>query len=88
MPFFGRQEHGARERDAAHAAGGKGKSLRKIAQAETIHPKRPNTLLKDLQLEKPYFQVFVQKHGFQSDLSSIDLLFNEGPDSIVYLKKI
>ena len=55
---------------------------------ETIHPKRPNTLLKDLQLEKPYFQVFSQKHGFQSDLSSIDLLFNEGPDSIVYLKKI
>ena len=55
---------------------------------ETIHPKRPNTLLKDLQLEKPYFQVFAQKHGFQSDLSSIDLLFNEGPDSIIYLKKI
>lgn len=55
---------------------------------ETIHPKRPNTILKDLQLEKPYFQVFAQKHGFQSDLSAIDLLFNEGPDSIVYLKKI
>ena len=55
---------------------------------ETIHPKRPNTILRDLQLEKPYFQVFAQKHGFQSDLSAIDLLFNEGPDSIVYLKKI
>ena len=55
---------------------------------ETIHPKRPNTILKDLQLGKPYFQVFAQKHGFQSDLSAIDLLFNEGPDSIVYLKKI
>ena len=55
---------------------------------EAIHPKRPNTILKDLQLEKPYFQVFAQKHGFQSDLSSIDLLFNEGPESVLYLKKI
>ena len=55
---------------------------------EVIHPKRSNTILQDLQLEKPYFQVFAQKHGFQSDLSAIDLLFNEGPDSIIYLKKI
>ena len=55
---------------------------------EVIHPKRPNSILADLGLEKPYFQVFSQKHGFQSDLSAIDLLFNEGPDSIVYLKKI
>ena len=55
---------------------------------EVIHPKRSNTILKDLGLEKPYFQVFSQKHGFQSDLSAIDLLFNEGPDSVVYLKKI
>jgi hypothetical protein len=55
---------------------------------EVIHPKRPNTILHDLELEKPYFQVFSQKHGFQSDLSIMDLLFNEGPDSIVYLKRI
>ena len=55
---------------------------------ETIHPKRPNTILKDLALEKPYFQVFSRKYGFQSDLSIMDLLFNEGPDSILYLKTI
>ena len=55
---------------------------------DTIHPKRPNTILADLDLEKPYFQVFSQKHGFQSDLSVMDLLFNEGPDSILYLKKL
>ena len=55
---------------------------------ETIHPKRPNTILQDMKLEKPYFQVFSRKHGFQSDLSIMDLLFNEGPDSIVYLKSI
>ena len=55
---------------------------------EVIHPKRPNSILADLKLEKPYFQVFSRKHGFQSDLSAIDLLFNEGPDSLGYLKMI
>lgn len=55
---------------------------------EAIHPKRPNDILTRLQLEKPYFQVFAQKHGFQPDLSAIDLLFNEGPESILYLMKI
>lgn len=55
---------------------------------ETIHPKRPNTVLADLGLEKPYFQVFSQKYGFKSDLSIMDLLFNEGPDSILFLKKL
>jgi hypothetical protein len=39
-------------------------------------------------LEKPYFQVFSPKHGFQSDLSIMDLLFNEGPDSILFLKNL
>ena len=53
---------------------------------ETIHPKRPNTILEDSDLKKPYFQVFAPKHGFQSDLSIMDLLFNEGPESICYLK--
>ena len=55
---------------------------------EVIHPKRSNDILKDLRLEKPYFQVFSRKHGFQSDLSIMDLLFNEGPDSIIFLKSI
>ena len=55
---------------------------------EVIHPKRPNTILKDLALEKPYFQVFGPKYGFKSDLSIMDLLFNEGPDSILYLKSL
>ena len=55
---------------------------------EAIHPKRPNSILSDLGLEKPYFQVFASKYGFQKDLSIMDLLFNEGPDSILYLKKL
>ncbi|MBR1927222.1 MAG: WbqC family protein [Bacteroidales bacterium] len=53
---------------------------------EVLHPKRPNTVLRDLGLEKPYFQVFARKYGFIPDLSIMDLLFNEGPDSILYLK--
>ena len=55
---------------------------------EVIHPKRHNSILTDMGLEKPYFQVFAPKYGFQSDLSIMDLLFNEGPDSILYLKRI
>ncbi len=53
---------------------------------EILHPKRPDTVLKDLGLEKPYYQVFAQKYGFIPNLSIMDLLFNEGPDSILYLK--
>lgn len=55
---------------------------------EIIHPKRPDTILKDYGLEKPYFQVFSPKYGFRDNLSIMDLLFNEGPDSILYLKSL
>ena len=55
---------------------------------ETIHPKRQDTILQEYGLDKPYFQVFSPKHGFQSNLSIMDLLFNEGPDSIIYLKSL
>ncbi len=55
---------------------------------EIIHPKRPDTILRDLNLEKPYFQVFARKYGFVPNLSIMDLLFNEGPDSISYLKNL
>jgi len=44
--------------------------------------------LKDMGLEKPYFQVFSPKYGFKEDLSIMDLLFNEGPDSILFLKNL
>jgi len=44
-----------------------------------IHPKRPNSLLKELGVERPYYQVFADRHGFIPGLSSLDLLFNEGP---------
>jgi hypothetical protein len=34
--------------------------------------------------QKPYFQVFEERHGFMKNLSIIDLLFNQGPQSINY----
>ncbi len=55
---------------------------------DIIHPKREDTILRDLGLEKPYFQVFARKHGFIKNLSIMDLLFNEGPDSIILLFKL
>ena len=36
---------------------------------------------------EPYTQVFQEKFGFLNDLSIVDLLFNEGPNAINYLKK-
>ncbi|MFD0750330.1 WbqC family protein [Mucilaginibacter calamicampi] len=38
----------------------------------------------DLQ-QKPYFQVFEERHGFIKNLSIVDLLFNQGPQTINYL---
>ena len=53
---------------------------------EILHPKRPDTVLRDMGLKKPYYQVFARKYGFVPNLSIMDLLFNEGPESILYLK--
>lgn len=48
---------------------------------EAIHPKKPSQQV----LFKPYYQVFDQKSGFQPNLSIIDMLFNLGPETILYL---
>ncbi|MCI1720490.1 MAG: WbqC family protein [Bacteroidales bacterium] len=54
----------------------------------SIHPKsKLPSLLKQLQMEKPYWQVFSSKQGFIPNLSVADLLFNEGPNAITYLLK-
>ena len=52
-----------------------------------IHPKRPDDILSSLCLDRPYYQVFTDRFGFTPHLSVLDLLFNEGPDSILWLKK-
>ena len=53
---------------------------------QAIHPKRPNTILADLGLDRPYWQVFRERFGFVPGLSVMDLLFNEGPESICWLR--
>jgi hypothetical protein len=53
---------------------------------EIIHPKKDMTLDKHFS-PISYYQVFDQKFGFQSNLSIIDLLFNEGNESAIILKK-
>jgi len=35
--------------------------------------------------QKPYFQLFEERHGFLNNLSIVDLLFNQGPQAINYL---
>ena len=51
-----------------------------------MHPKKNNVTLQDYFKLKPYYQVFEQKHGFLSDLSIIDLLFNMGTEARLILK--
>ena len=34
---------------------------------------------------KPYYQMFAQRHGFLPDLSIVDLLFNQGPEGVLWL---
>jgi hypothetical protein len=50
-----------------------------------IHPKRPNAILQELGADRPYYQIFTDRHGFIPNLSVMDLLFNEGPASLDYL---
>lgn len=33
----------------------------------------------------PYYQVFADRHGFLPDLSIVDLLFNQGPEGVLWL---
>ena len=35
-----------------------------------------------------YFQVFSDKHGFQPGLSTLDLIFNTGPEAATLLLKL
>lgn len=50
---------------------------------DIIHPKHP---LPDPDfVPRRYYQVYERKYGFQPNLSIVDLLFNMGNESILYL---
>ncbi len=53
---------------------------------EAIHPKKRIAETASFLQTSPYYQIFAPKHGFQPDLSIIDLLMNMGPESILVLK--
>ena len=36
----------------------------------------------------PYIQVFGERNGFTSNMSIVDILFNEGPNSVNYIKSL
>ena len=52
---------------------------------EAIHPKRDWQQLDNQFAVKPYYQVFAEKRPFIENLSIIDLLFNMGNESRLYL---
>lgn len=59
---------------------------------ERVYPPAVLDLRKDISSkkeydiqQKPYFQVFEERHGFLKNLSIVDLLFSQGPHSINYL---
>ncbi|MDD2595333.1 MAG: WbqC family protein [Bacteroidales bacterium] len=53
---------------------------------EVIQPKyRGDNLLHQYKKEKTYYQVFSNRYGFINNLSILDLLSNEGPNSISFL---
>lgn len=54
---------------------------------ETLNPKKFDVSLHD-NLQHPYYQVFDSRFGFVPNMSIIDLLFNMGNESRIYLRKI
>ena len=51
---------------------------------EAFSPKKPL----DASLFPAYYQVFSAKFPFSPDLSVLDLVFNEGPEAVTYLKRL
>lgn len=57
-------------------------------EALDIHPKHPAPgILSGYRSDRPYYQVFSDRHGFIGGLSVADLLFNEGPGALDYLRQ-
>ena len=57
-----------------------------IDMRDLIHPKKRDSDCPVKFRAGEYYQVFGNRHGFQPDLSILDLLFNLGPDAPSYLE--
>ncbi|HHJ10188.1 MAG TPA: hypothetical protein ENK25_04770, partial [Bacteroidetes bacterium] len=53
---------------------------------ESIHPKK--RIVDPFFQPEPYHQVFDDRYTFQPNLSIVDLLFNEGPESLPVLRRM
>lgn len=53
-----------------------------IDYRKTLHPKKE---VSSFFVPEPYTQVFSERNGFFSNLSILDLLFNEGPNAVNFL---
>ena len=51
---------------------------------EAVAAQAPSAFLGDSNV-RPYYQVFASRHGFLPDLSIVDLLFNQGPEGVLWL---
>lgn len=69
----------------SHAASSAASDVDVVDLRYAIHPKRDNRIMESLGLNRPYYQVFADRYGFIPHLSAMDLLFNEGPDSLTFL---
>lgn len=59
------------------------KEFRIIDFRSAINPKHPADVADFV--PRRYYQVYERKHGFQTNLSILDLLFNMGPESVFWL---
>lgn len=63
----------------------KTESYQKIVEDKIDFRYLVDTKMEEPQFE-PYTQVFTNKYGFINNLSILDLLFNEGPNTMIYLE--
>lgn len=64
-----------------------GKTSQYIKDPENMLDKRDLINAKRITTIPQYNQVFITKKGFLPDLSILDLMFNEGPNSVNYLRE-
>ncbi|MCQ2187576.1 MAG: WbqC family protein [Bacteroidales bacterium] len=81
LPLFARRS--AAERLPGGVMGAEPSSNARCVEDQrySIHPKMASDYV-----AKPYWQVFKERFGFVGNLSIMDLLFNEGPESLCYLR--